>query len=382
LWMNGWEVRQMAEKKFSLAEQIGAAVGSASIAAMGTAPVQPAMSERTIENITSEILRLKTDAGNAIIGIGQRLIEAKELLPHGEWLPWLNDQVEFSERTAQDFMRLAREWSNPQTLADFGKAKALKLLLLPSAEREEFMQTHDVPNMSTRELDEAIRERDEARKAAEASEKKLEELNKAFEESQTALEDEHARTLEMSSKIKELEARPVEVAVQVDEKACQKAADEARREMQVKLDEARDQAALAMAEAKRAKEAAAEKQSRASGDADAAMFGLLLDTVRESCNKMRGLLLKVRGRDKALAEKLTEELDTLIAAEPKAAVSAPQWCTGTPENLGMYFCMCKTDNSLRVYNWDGEDWWEQNGYHTVEDDLLPVKWYPLPEGDK
>lgn len=174
----------------------------------------------------------------------------------------------------------------------------------------------------------------------------------------------------------------MDVAVQVDEKACQKAADEARREMQVKLDEARDQAALAMAEAKRAKEVAAEKQSRASGDADAAMFGLLLDTVRESCNKMRGLLLKVRGRDEALAEKLTEELDTLIAAEPKAEVSAPRWCIGTPENPGMYFCMCKTDNSLRVYSWDGEDWWEQNGYHTVEDDLLPVKWHPLPEGDK
>ena len=40
--------------------------------------------ERSIESITAEILQLKQDAGNAILGIGQRLIEAKAMLPHGE----------------------------------------------------------------------------------------------------------------------------------------------------------------------------------------------------------------------------------------------------------------------------------------------------------
>ena len=64
---------------------------------------------RDIGIITTEILRLKQDAGNAILSIGQRLIEAKAMLPHGEWLPWLTEQVEFSERTARNFMRLARE---------------------------------------------------------------------------------------------------------------------------------------------------------------------------------------------------------------------------------------------------------------------------------
>ncbi len=45
------------------------------------------------------------------------------MLPHGEWLPWLTEQVEFSERTARNFMRLAREWTNRQALADLGAAK-------------------------------------------------------------------------------------------------------------------------------------------------------------------------------------------------------------------------------------------------------------------
>ena len=51
---------------------------------------------RDIGTITTEILRLKQDAGNAILSIGQRLIEAQAMLPHGEWLPWLTEQVEVS----------------------------------------------------------------------------------------------------------------------------------------------------------------------------------------------------------------------------------------------------------------------------------------------
>ena len=123
--------------------------------------------QRTIETITSEILELKKQAGKALLGIGQRLIEAKETLPHGEWLPWLTERVEFSERTAQYYMQLAREWTNPQSIADLGATKAFKLLALPAEEREAFIQERNVVDMSARELAQAIKERDEARAAAE-----------------------------------------------------------------------------------------------------------------------------------------------------------------------------------------------------------------------
>ena len=124
---------------------------------------------RTIEAIAGEILDAKRAGGEAILTIGRCLIEAKEMLPHGEWLPWLNERVEFSERTARNFMRLAREWTNRQTLADLGASKALTLLALPAEEREQFMEDHNVIDMSARQLEQAIRERDEARKAAEAA---------------------------------------------------------------------------------------------------------------------------------------------------------------------------------------------------------------------
>lgn len=114
---------------------------------------------RNIETVTQEILDLKQDAGNTILTIGRRLIEAKEMLPHGEWLPWLTERVEFSERTAQDFMRLAREWSNPQTFADLGPGKALAILALPKDEREQFIaESHDVDGEKKRVAEMSVRD--------------------------------------------------------------------------------------------------------------------------------------------------------------------------------------------------------------------------------
>lgn len=126
---------------------------------------------RDIETITAEVLELKKTAGESILGIGHRLLEAKSVLRHGEWLPWLSERVDLSERAAQNFMRLAREWSNPQALSDLGASKALALLAIPAEDREEFIaadhvvdggEMKKVAEMTTRELDRAIKARDEA----------------------------------------------------------------------------------------------------------------------------------------------------------------------------------------------------------------------------
>ena len=89
----------------------------------------------------------KLQAGTSIIEIGRRLLEAKQCLPHGKWGEWLQSEAEFSERTAQNFMRIAREYQNPQTLADMGNSasKALLLLSLPPEEREDFVaEAHEI----------------------------------------------------------------------------------------------------------------------------------------------------------------------------------------------------------------------------------------------
>ncbi len=211
---------------------------------------------RDIEVITREILDAKRRGGEAILTIGRCLTEAKQALPHGEWLPWLNERVELSERAAQRFMRLSREWSNPTALSDLGATKALALLALPADERDQFIETHNVVDMSARQLEQAIKDRDEARKAAEnaqaeasaaeqARAKMAEDmalLNARLSGAQEDREQAAQAVARLEAQLAELKEKPVEVAVEtvVDPEAIEKARAEAVAEMQGKLDKARE----------------------------------------------------------------------------------------------------------------------------------------------
>lgn len=128
----------------------------------------PSCRPRTIETVTEEILDIKQRVAEDFMELGQRLCEAKELLPHGEWLPWLANHVQFSERQAQKFMALARGYeSNPQLAADFGSEKAFALLDLPMEEREQIAaegatvggKTKSAADLTTREVKQIVAER-------------------------------------------------------------------------------------------------------------------------------------------------------------------------------------------------------------------------------
>ena len=248
------------------------------------------------------------------------------MLDHGEWLPWLTERVEFSERSAQNFMRLAREWSNPQTLADLGASKALTLLALPEEERDEFISSVHVVDgeektaaeMSARELAQAIRDRDAARLDAEkaAAEQRAAELARDEIARQMQVVNESlagsSRQLEQTRKeLEELRARPVEVAVEqvADPETVKKAQDEARAEMQAKLDKAKaakEEAEkqkkeladeLAAANARLDALAKVEKKAAISSDKDLAAFEILFGQAQDVINKLHGLMLKLRSRE-------------------------------------------------------------------------------------
>ena len=315
---------------------------------------QAPASERNIEAITSEILQLKNDAGNAILGIGQRLLEAKAILPHGEWLPWLTEQVEFSERQAQRFMKLAQEWANPTALSDLGATKALALLALPPEERQKFLSENhivdgeekSVIDMTSRELEKAVKERDEALHAAEAARAAAETADQSrakMEADMTALKQLHQATqagetqarealAKAQAELKALREKPVEVAVEVDQKALQEARREAETRMQAKVDKAAEAQKKAEEQRKKAEEELAavrqqleasrqtERQAAISGDKDLALFELLFSQGNEAVNKLHGLLLKVRGRgDIELAGKLQKALLALADVTRRCA---------------------------------------------------------------
>ena len=260
--------------------------------------------KRSIEVVTTEI---KTLCGQAralalsyAIEIGRRLDEAKDLLPHGEWSEWLKNEVNFSQSTANNYMMLFKEYGDvqisifgaelkSQTLGNLSYSKALKLLSIPSDEREEFAKDNNIEDMSVRDLDKLIKERDEAVKRAE----ELEEANAEREEAEKHLDDvlkeveeykqkfdnaedeihnlteklEKAKLSEKKAKekVKELKENPEisdDVMSKITAEAEAKAAENAKAEIEEKIKEAQERLEAAEKEKKAAEENAKKMQEK------------------------------------------------------------------------------------------------------------------------
>lgn len=142
---------------------------------------------RSADGIATEIRvivqQARTMMATAVIEVGKRLIEAQELVPHGEWGEYVTHSCGFSQRTAQAYMQLAANSANAQTIADLPYSKALALLALPEGKIEEFRAEHPVEDVSVRELKRQISEyKDRLEKAADAGAAHQQQLLLATEE--------------------------------------------------------------------------------------------------------------------------------------------------------------------------------------------------------
>lgn len=330
---------------------------------------QPPAEDRPLDLLTEEILFYKRQAGGAIIEIGKRLLEAKAQLGHGEWLPWLREKVDISERSAQNFMRLAREYSKSADIADLGASKALALLALPETERAEFAaETHTVngvektaSEMTARELREAIQARDrallEAReadaraKSAEESRVKMEADMRQLKELQQRAreaEEEKGRQLQAAeAELQALRSRPVEVAVETRdaapeqlasarEEGARQAREEAakahRRELEEAERQARDNVKKLREELKRAqsesreanlrmqaaekKAADAARLAKASANENMVTFRVLFESAQDTVNRMADAVGKEGAENQ---RKMRAALRALAQAIEKAA---------------------------------------------------------------
>ena len=327
--------------------------------------------QRTPDIIGAEIRGLTQQAKTMTvwfgIEIGRRLTEAKEMLEHGQWLAYLKEQTEFSQPSASRLMRLYDEYGakqtslfgaelNYSTLNNLSISNALRLLAVPEDEREEFAAEHDVEHMSARELDELIKQRDEAEKRAAKAEEQLKQADEgaalraamvndklAAAESAAAeargqldalrrdLAEAEAGRNKAEAELEDIKSRPVEVAVEVDEKAVEEAvtlarakndAEWAEKMAKVKneLSEAGFKAEKLKAKIKKAEEKAAAsaaeleklKKSQTLSDPNTAVFKQIFEQVQEDFNKLHGSLLKVRASDPDTAQKLTAAVRALV----------------------------------------------------------------------
>jgi hypothetical protein len=130
-------------------------MGRASLAVVDTAHIAAEITEAHLNALAAGRSAL-TYAKRA----GELLIDAKEQVPHGEWLPWLSEHCpQVSEQQAQRYMRIARRWSeieavvsDPSRVTDLPVRQALALLAEPNPDRESPLPAAPDPNAEARWL--------------------------------------------------------------------------------------------------------------------------------------------------------------------------------------------------------------------------------------
>lgn len=182
---------------------------------------------RTIETIAIEINSIKDQTKKIMIHssieIGRRLTEAKEMMAHGEWMNWLADSVDYSQSTANNLMKVFKEYgsdqltlfgdnADSQALGSLSYTQAVALLGIPAEEREAFVQDNDVDNMSTRELAEAVKARKDAEKALKAAQAEAEKAKKAMEKEQKLRQKLETQQADHALIVERLQAQAEEAA--------------------------------------------------------------------------------------------------------------------------------------------------------------------------
>lgn len=289
---------------------------------------------RSIEIVTAEITMIRDNARKvfleSVIQIGTRLEEAKQMVPQGEWTAYLIDKLGYKPSTAQNYMRIAREFGGGQvsltgkTAADaFGQlsySQILPLLGMAEEEREELAEENDLPSMSSREIAALVKERDEAKEAAEkataekaAAELKFEGAAKARE---TVLH-ELKLAQDECDEVKQTAANLQEQLDAIEDKPA-----EVRELTEEELEAIREKVRAENAEAARA----AEERAKAAEEK--------LDKVKNpAAHKVNFLFGEVRGLVERLEQALEELQQTDEAACEKFAAVIAKWLRDRGDKL-------------------------------------------------
>ena len=205
------------------------------------------------------------------------------MVPQGEWLHYLQEALHFKPSTAQNYMRIAREFGDGQIALDgmsatdlfgeLGYSQLVPLLGLPDEERRQLAEQNDLPEMSSREIKKLVDDykaaqaaeqhaQDKAAQAAEAEEKAAKAAEKAAKKAEDeihAREAAEARMREMEGQVadlmRQLREKPIEARAEVvpDRELLERAREQVRAETEDALRDARERTEAANAALEQAK---------------------------------------------------------------------------------------------------------------------------------
>lgn len=316
-------------------------------------------SGRNINTVTAEIVALSNQAAQnawySMVEIGRRLVEAKSMVDHGEWGAYLKNEVNFSQRSANNFMKIYQEYSknpNSQTFVNLDYSKVVRLLAISEDDREKFMQEHDVASLSSRQLDLAIKERDAARKAqadaeaaAETARAEARTAERALLDAQqkaacaknnesawqteidklnAALNKATAAEQKAKQQLNDLKANP-KIPADIKAKIVAEAKAQSAAEVSAELETAQKQTQEAIQQKESAEKSARDAEQKLAefqksamlGDPNIAALNLLFDQLQSTFNKANGYLMKISNADPARGAKFKDAFGKLLAEMKK-----------------------------------------------------------------
>lgn len=151
-----------------------------------------------IANLNQIVAEIKFFENQAVVSyweIGKRLSQAKEQVGHGNWENWVGNNLGYSTRTAGRLIQVFNDYPNPTALSDLNMTQALALTTIKDEEdRQNFIDSHEVEDMTTRQLQAEIKE-----------------YKTGLEEKEKQLEESTAANKRLADKVIELEQREPEI---------------------------------------------------------------------------------------------------------------------------------------------------------------------------
>jgi len=155
-----------------------------------------------LTNLAAEARAYSEGLALNMFQLGRVFTEAKKLVEHGEWTEWIRQNAGMSERSAQQLMAIYARFGSKPAFASIEKSKLFKMLSLPDGAEDEFVTENDVADMTSREVEEAVR--------------------KARDEAQAEIDRERAARELAEHRARVLEERPPEIPEEIGETIRQK----------------------------------------------------------------------------------------------------------------------------------------------------------------
>lgn len=165
-----------------------------------------------IANLNQIVTEIKFFENQAVVSyweIGKRLSQAKGQLNHGEWQSWIDENLGYSYDTANNLIKVYNQYPNIDTYQHLNFSKVLALTSIKDEEdRQNFIDSHEVEDMTTRELQAEIKEYKESLKAKE---EELNEINSCYNSLSIVAKNREEENERLREDLRQEREKPAEV---------------------------------------------------------------------------------------------------------------------------------------------------------------------------